>query len=149
MTPPAPPDTSEHLQSATRLVQYVTVHGRCERYLRLVLFPSEGQALMYRYGVTPEALSPLLTEAGSVFKHATVTQLAAEATVIDLCHRSTQECIDAIRGQTALDESFRLLAEVAAFLHSHIYAHDGRFVRVFPFKIGVAIGRDIRRQPTA
>src|SRR4029453_1400569 len=27
--------------------------------------------------------------------------------------------------RTALDESFRLPAEVAAFLHRHVYAHDG------------------------
>jgi hypothetical protein len=48
------------------------VRGRCERYLRLALFPSEGAALMHRYGVRPEALSPLLAEAGSVFEHAAV-----------------------------------------------------------------------------
>jgi hypothetical protein len=75
------------------------VCGRCERYLRLALFPSEGQALMHRYGVTPEALSPLLAEAGSVFEHAAVTQLAAQASVTDLRNRSAQECIDTLRGQ--------------------------------------------------
>jgi hypothetical protein len=85
--------------SATRLAQYVTVRGRCERYLRLALFPSEGQTLMQRYGVTPEALSPLLAEAGSVFEHTAVAQLAAEATVIDLRHQSAQACIDTIGRQ--------------------------------------------------
>jgi hypothetical protein len=75
------------------------VRGRCERYLRLALFPSEGQAQMRRYGVTPEALSPLLSEAGSVFEHAAVTQLAAEARVTDLRHQSAQACIDTIRRQ--------------------------------------------------
>src|SRR2546428_9388128 len=99
MTPPTPPSTPERPLSATRLAQYVTVRGRCERYLRLALFPSEGQALMHRYGVTPEALSPLLAEAGSVFEHASVAQLAAEATVIDLRHQSAQACIDTIRNQ--------------------------------------------------
>ncbi len=101
MTPAPSLRTPERPLSATRLAQYVTVRGRCERYLRLALFPSEGQALMHRYGVTPEALSPLLAEAGSVFEHATVTQLAAEASVTDLRHRSAQECIDTIRGQPA------------------------------------------------
>src|SRR5438128_5899144 len=72
MTSPTPPSTPERPLSATRLAQYVTVRGRCERYLRLALFPSEGQAQMRRYGVTPEALSPLLAEAGSVFEHAAV-----------------------------------------------------------------------------
>ena len=84
MTSPMPPATPDRPLSATRLAQYVTVRGRCERYLRLALFPSEGVALMQRYGVTPEALSPLLAEAGSVFEHAAVAQLAAEATVIGL-----------------------------------------------------------------
>ena len=99
MTPATPPSTPERPLSATRLAQYVTVRGRCERYLRLALFPSEGQAQMQRYGVTPEALSPLLAEAGSVFEHAAVAQLAAEASVTDLRHQSAQACIDPIRGQ--------------------------------------------------
>jgi AAA domain/PD-(D/E)XK nuclease superfamily len=99
MTPPTPPPRPERPLSATRLAQYATVRGRCERYLRLALFPSEGQALMRRYGVTPEALSPLLAEAGSVFEHAAVAQLAAEATVIDVRHQSAQACIDTIRSQ--------------------------------------------------
>src|SRR5712691_11185257 len=99
MTPPTPPSTPERPLSATRLAQYATVRGRCERYLRLALFPSEGAALMHRYGVTPEALSPLLAEAGSVFEHTAVAQFAAEASVTDLRHRSAQACIDTIRGQ--------------------------------------------------
>ena len=100
MTPATSPPTPERPLSATRLAQYATVRGRCERYLRLALFPSEGQALMQRYGVRPEALSPLLADAGSVFEHAAVAQLAAEAPVIDLRHRSAQACIDTIRSQT-------------------------------------------------
>jgi hypothetical protein len=88
MTPATPLRTPERPLSATRLAQYVTVRGRCERYLRLALFPSEGQAFMQRYGVTPEVLSPLLAEAGSVFEHAAVAQLAAEAAVTDLRHQS-------------------------------------------------------------
>ena len=99
MTPPTPPSTPERSLSATRLAQYATVRGRCERYLRLALFPSEGAALMHRYGVTPEALSPLLAEAGSVFEHTAVAQFAAEASVTDLRHRSAQACIDTIRAQ--------------------------------------------------
>src|SRR5919197_3061805 len=93
------PSRPERPLSATRLAQYVTARGRCERYLRLALFPSEGAALMHRYGVRPEALSPLLAETGSVFEHAAVAQLAAEATVIDLRHQSAQACIDTIRSQ--------------------------------------------------
>src|SRR5262249_17632116 len=81
------------------LAQYATVRGRCERYLRLALFPSEGETLMHRYGVRPEALSPLLAEAGSVFEHTAVAQLAADAPVIDVRHQSAPACIDTIRRQ--------------------------------------------------
>ena len=97
MTSATPLRTPERPLTATRLAQYATVRGRCERYLRLALFPSEGAALMQRYGVTPEALSPLLAEAGSVFEHAAVTQLAAEAPVTDLRHHSAEACLDTIR----------------------------------------------------
>src|SRR5258705_8276451 len=100
MTPSLSSSTPERPLSATRLAQYATVRGRCEPYLRLALFPSEGAALMQRYGVRPEALSPLLAEAGSVFEHAAVAQLAAEATVIDLRHQGAQTCIDTIRSQS-------------------------------------------------
>jgi hypothetical protein len=99
MTPSPSLSPPERPLSATRLAQYATVRGRCERYLRLALFPSEGAVLMHRYGVRPEALSPLLAEAGSVFEHAAVAQLAAEATVTDLRHQSAQACIDLIRSQ--------------------------------------------------
>ncbi|MBM3223927.1 MAG: hypothetical protein FJZ47_09020 [Candidatus Tectomicrobia bacterium] len=99
MTPSLPSSIPERPLSATRLAQYATVRGRCERYLRLALFPSEGQTPMHRYGVTPEALSPLLAEAGSVFEHDAVAQLAAQATVTDLRHRSAPACLDIIRAQ--------------------------------------------------
>ena len=99
MTSATPLNTPERPLTATRLAQYVTVRGRCERYLRLALFPSEGAALMQRYGVTPEALSPLLADAGSVFENMAVTQLAADAPVTDLRHHSAPACLDAIRRQ--------------------------------------------------
>jgi hypothetical protein len=93
------PGTPERPLSATRLAQYVTARGRCERYLRLALFPSEGHALMQRYGVTPEALSPLLAEAGSVFEREAVAELAGQAGITDLRNRSAQECLETLRRQ--------------------------------------------------
>ena len=54
---------------------------------------------MRRYGVTPEALSPLLAEAGSVFEHAAVAELAGQASVTDLRNRSAPEFIDTLRCQ--------------------------------------------------
>jgi hypothetical protein len=99
MNPQPSPSTPERPLSATRLTQYATARGRCERYLRLALFPSEGEALMQRYGVTPEALSPLLAEAGSVFEYAAMTELAGQASVTDLRNRSAQECIATLRCQ--------------------------------------------------
>ena len=93
------PSAPERPLSATRLAQYATARGRCERYLRLALFPSEGEALMQRYSVIPEALSPLLAEAGSVFEHEAVAKLASQASVTDLRNRSAQEFIDTLRDQ--------------------------------------------------
>src|SRR5262245_23634320 len=122
MTASPPLRTPERPLSATRLAQYVTVRGRCERYLRLALFPSEGAVLMHRYGVRPEALSPLLAEAGSVFEHAAVAQLAVEATVTDLPHQSAQACRDLIRSppvgraidtQSTLTRRIRAIQSVA------------------------------------
>ena len=98
MTTVPPPPPPERPLTATRLAQYVTVRGRCARSLRLALSPSEGHVLMRRSGVTPEALSPLLAEAGSVFVHAAVTQLATQAHVTDLRHRIAQQRIDILPG---------------------------------------------------
>ena len=67
-------------REATRIQAHDVVVAALQAALALgheLLFPSEGEALMHRYGVTPEALSPLLAEAGSVFEHAAVAQLAA------------------------------------------------------------------------
>jgi hypothetical protein len=99
MNPATPSSTPERPLSATRLAQYVTARGRCERYLRLALFPSEGEALMQRYGVIPEALSPLLSEAGNVFEQQAVAELARQANVTDLRNRSAPEFIDTLRRQ--------------------------------------------------
>ena len=98
MNPLPSPSTPERSLSATRLTQYATARGRCERYLRLA-FPLRrrgADAALWRY---PEALSPLLAEAGSVFEHAAMTELAGQASVTDLRNRSAQECIDTLRCQ--------------------------------------------------
>jgi hypothetical protein len=98
MTPATPLSAPERPLSATRLAQYSRYTGSGNATLRPALFPSEGQALMQRYGATPMALSPALAEAGSVFEHAAVAQLAAQAGVTGLRHWRAQELIDTVWG---------------------------------------------------
>ncbi|MBA3440352.1 MAG: hypothetical protein H0T92_10835 [Pyrinomonadaceae bacterium] len=62
-----PTYNTEQMLGAHRLGQYVA-RNRCERYLRLALFPSEGNELKARYGVTFETLSPLLSAEGQSFE---------------------------------------------------------------------------------
>ena len=52
---------TERTLGAHRLAQYVS-RNRCERYLRLALFPAEAKTLAARYRVGFENLSPLLSE---------------------------------------------------------------------------------------
>jgi hypothetical protein len=91
MTPATPPSTPERPLSATRLAQYATVRGRCERYLRLALFPSEGQARCTATA-SPQRLSPSWRRRAASSEHAAVAQLAAEAT--RRLATSAQTCID-------------------------------------------------------
>jgi CRISPR/Cas system-associated exonuclease Cas4 (RecB family) len=91
--------TPERPLTATRLAQYATARGRCERYLRLALFPSAFDKLMRRYGLKPEALSPLLAESGNVFEREAVAEIAAQADVIDLRNRSGAEIAELIKRQ--------------------------------------------------
>ena len=62
---------TERTLGAQRLAQYVS-RNRCERYLRLALFPSEGNELKARYGVAFEPLSPLLSAEGQAFERVKV-----------------------------------------------------------------------------
>ena len=95
----APPLQPERPLSATRVAQYATARGRCERYLRFALFKSEYDALTRRYGVIPESLSPLLAEAGSVFERAAVAELAAQSGLTDLRNQKAADLIAALRQQ--------------------------------------------------
>jgi hypothetical protein len=97
-----PPDTSPLTESpltATRLAHYATARGRCERYLRFALFPSERDGLLRRYGVRREPLSPLLAESGSVFEREAVAELARESGVIDLRGRGARDFAALVGGQ--------------------------------------------------
>ena len=95
----ATPLQPERSLSATRIAQYATARGRCERYLRFALFKSEYDALTRRYGVTPESLSPLLSEAGSVFEREAVAELAAQSGLTDLRNQSAADLIAALQRQ--------------------------------------------------
>ena len=84
---------------AQRLAQYVS-RNRCERYLRLALFPSEGNELKNRYGVSFEPLSPLLSAEGQAFERDKVEELRGRGEqVIDLTNRSAADFLKELRRQ--------------------------------------------------
>jgi CRISPR/Cas system-associated exonuclease Cas4 (RecB family) len=91
--------TTERMLGAQRLAQYVS-RNRCERYLRLALFPSEGNELKARYGVTFEPLSPLLSAEGQAFEREKIEELRGQAEqVADLTNRSAADFLDEMRRQ--------------------------------------------------
>ncbi|MBA3440560.1 MAG: PD-(D/E)XK nuclease family protein, partial [Pyrinomonadaceae bacterium] len=90
---------TERMLGAQRLAQYVS-RNRCERYLRLALFPSEGNELRTRYGVIFEPLSPLLSAEGQSFERDKVEELRGQGEhVVDLTNRSAADFLDELRGQ--------------------------------------------------
>ncbi|HZB46029.1 MAG TPA: AAA domain-containing protein [Pyrinomonadaceae bacterium] len=97
--PPSPFDTERPL-TAQRLAQYVA-RGRCERHLRFALFKSEAQALMRRYGLEAEPLSPLLSGAGQRFEEERVAELAEGAEVRDLRGQTCGQFVGAVKSQGA------------------------------------------------
>ena len=93
--------TTERVLGAQRLAQYVS-RNRCERYLRLALFPSEGSELKARYGVTFEPLSPLLSAEGQAFERDKVEELRGQGEqVVDLTNRSAADFLDELRHQAS------------------------------------------------
>jgi hypothetical protein len=85
--------------TATKLAQYVTSLGRCERFLRFALYPDEFEALKNRYGVKTETLSPMLAEAGNAFEREVVREIGARASVVDLQHKKAHEFVEVLRQQ--------------------------------------------------
>lgn len=94
----APSFRTERPLTAQRLAQYVA-RGRCERHLRFAVFPSEAQALLSRYGLEIEPLSPLLSGAGQAFERERVEELQARAPVRDLSGETAEAFVAELRGQ--------------------------------------------------
>ncbi|HYH86369.1 MAG TPA: PD-(D/E)XK nuclease family protein, partial [Pyrinomonadaceae bacterium] len=95
---PLSPSQPERALTALRLAQYVA-RGRCERHLRFALFPSEARALLERYGLEFEPLSPLLSGAGREFEREMIEQLAKRATVRDLTNTGPEAFASAVASQ--------------------------------------------------
>lgn len=93
------PLRTERPLSANRLAQYATRRGRCERYLRFTLFPSEEQALRRRYDVASEPLSPLLSGEGLWFEREMVAALEERVVVRDLTDADAGAFISAMASQ--------------------------------------------------
>jgi len=66
---------AERRLSVTSLSQFVRLEN-CERYLRFRLCPKEARALLKRWGLTEQPLTPLLKESGSEFETGITGQLA-------------------------------------------------------------------------
>lgn len=96
---------TERTLGAHRLAQYVS-RNRCERYLRLALFPAEAKTLAARYRVGFENLSPLLSETGQAFEREQAAELASRATLHNLQNTSAQAFIAALKSQEAGSRSF-------------------------------------------
>lgn len=96
---PDPTRRTERVLGAQRLAQYVA-RNRCERYMRLALFPSDGERLRERYGVGFEALSPLLSSEGQLFERHKLDELSAQGErVVDLTNKGGGDFFGALRGQ--------------------------------------------------
>ena len=107
---PDGPETSKNIFTertlgAHRLAQYVS-RSRCERYLRLALFPSEARALAARYRVGFENLSPLLSASGQSFEREQVAGLGARARLLNLQNTSAGAFIAALKSQEPGSRSF-------------------------------------------
>ena len=98
-TPETPePFRTERPLTAQRLAQYVA-RGRCERHLRFALFPSEAAALLSRYGLEIEPLSPLLSGEGQAFERERVEELRARAPVRDMSGATPEAFLSELRAQ--------------------------------------------------
>lgn len=98
---PAARRHTERALGAHRLAQYVA-RNRCERYLRLAIFPSEANRLKERYGVGFETLSPLLSAEGQMFERHKVEELTALGErVVDLTNKSGGDFFHELRRQPA------------------------------------------------
>jgi predicted RecB family nuclease len=89
----------EHPLSATRLAQYATTRGRCERYLRFYLYPSERDVFLRRYDVPMETLSPLLSEEGLSFEQEAVEKIAGHDGFRNLAGKGADDFIAQLRAQ--------------------------------------------------
>ncbi len=96
---PAARRPTERVLGAHRLAQYIA-RNRCERYLRLAIFPSEANRLKERYGVGFEALSPLLSAEGQLFERHKLEELIAQGErVVDLTNKSEGDFFRELRRQ--------------------------------------------------
>jgi AAA domain/PD-(D/E)XK nuclease superfamily len=95
----ARPYKTERVLGAHRLAQYIA-RNRCQRYLRLALFPSEANRLKERYGVGFETLSPLLSAEGQSFERSKLDELIAQGErVNDLTNKSGAEFLEELKAQ--------------------------------------------------
>ncbi len=83
---------------ATSLSQYVRLEN-CERFLRFRLRPEEAKAMLKRWDLTIQPLTPLLEEAGAAFERDVAVQVAAGGEdVVPLEGADVEATIEQLRG---------------------------------------------------
>ncbi len=116
--------------SPTDVSQYIRL-DQCARYLRLRLHErAEGREFLYRYGVAPQAIPPILTRSGAAFEDAVEAQIRAlpGATVI--------HCNEAARDDPRLAAAYHNEA-VLAFARE---LAPGALLYLFQPRLQVAVG---------
>jgi CRISPR/Cas system-associated exonuclease Cas4 (RecB family) len=102
MSEPTSSKPSNYLERAIgphRLGQYIT-RNRCQRYLRLALFPTEARPYTDRYRVGFDALSPLLSREGQTFEKEKIDSLiAAGEKVVDLQNQDASVFLSQLKTQ--------------------------------------------------
>lgn len=84
--------------SVTSLSQYVRLEN-CDRFLRLRLRPDEEKALLKRWNLTIQPLTPLLRDAGAAFERRVSESLARRGElVVDLGEQGVEATVDKLRG---------------------------------------------------
>ncbi len=83
--------------SVTSLSQYIRLEN-CDRYLRFRLRPDEEKALLKKWGLTIQPLTPLLQDSGASFEEDVAGQIAARGErVVDLTEKDLSETVKELR----------------------------------------------------
>lgn len=120
--------------SVTSLSQYVRLEN-CERFLRFRLRPEEARALLDRWSLTIQPLTPLLRDEGAAFEREVETQIAARGEpVLNLQDKKLEATRQALR--EAHKPTILLQPEVEGILGRRLFHGRADVLRVSRNKEG-------------